>query len=187
MVIYAWVSPCPRERATHSRRERYSEDVWSASVLFWDRAPTVRPFTLWRPFHSGHHKPPVAPPTFTLWRAVRAAPFDRNTTPVLPAIASYSPLWDPSWDSSLEDNSLQSKAQDLSSCVPPHPGLASTRSLSHCHFLWCVFLYQLPVGSLRARKAPTNKNKWGKKMISKWILKERKKKRARKVFIFLYF
>lgn len=92
--LYAWVSPCPRERATHSRRERYSEDVWLASVLFWDRAPTVRPFTLWRPFHSGHHEPPVAPPTFTLWRAAHAAPFDRNTTPVLPAIASYSPLWD---------------------------------------------------------------------------------------------
>lgn len=44
-------------------------------------------------------------PTVTLWCAACAAPFDRNTAPVLPAVASYLPLqsetrWDESWDSS---------------------------------------------------------------------------------------
>lgn len=36
-----------QRKATNSRRERYSEDVQLASVLFWERPTTVRPFKLW--------------------------------------------------------------------------------------------------------------------------------------------
>ena len=148
MVIYAWASPCPRERATHSRRERYSEDVWSASVLFWDRATTVRPFKPWRPCRSGHHEPPVAlPHCHTVMCCVCCSLWQEHSSrPSCRCFLFTPPIWDQvRWELGqlrLKTTPYsQPKAQDLSSCVPPHPRLASTRSLSHCHFLWCVFLY----------------------------------------------
>lgn len=80
VVIYAWMSPCPKERATCSRRERYSEDTPLASVLFGETRYI-------KALHAGLS--PLAPgtsagtPAFLTPHAARAPPSDGRTAPTL--------------------------------------------------------------------------------------------------------
>lgn len=61
------MSPCPRERATSPRRERHSEDVQLAPMLFGARATTARPFKPWLLLPpSSFRELPAALPRFTV-------------------------------------------------------------------------------------------------------------------------